>query len=105
MLGETRPISIVTAQTGRPDLPCKVLAKGPINPYQELPTKKTKDGLECEFTPTESGDSYVKVIYGEKEVPKSPYYVDVQSPVDITKVQIKGLEKRKLVLTGEGSTE
>ncbi|XP_053377764.1 filamin-A-like isoform X5 [Mercenaria mercenaria] len=93
MMGETRPISIITAPTGKPDLPCKVLAKGPRTPYKELPTKKTKDGYECAYTPTESGNNSVKVIYADKEVPKSPYHVDVQSPVDITKVQIKGLEK------------
>lgn len=105
MLGETRPISIITAPTGKPELPCKVLAKGPSTPYQELPTKKTKDGVDCEYTPTESGNNYVKVIFADKEVPKSPFHVDVQSPFDITKVEIKGLEKRKLVLMGEGRTE
>lgn len=97
MLGDTRPISVITSATGRPDLPCKVLAKGPTTPYKELPTKKTNDGYECEYKPIESGQNFVRVEYNGKEVPKSPYYVAVESPVDITKVQIKGLEKCKLL--------
>lgn len=96
MVGEARPISIITLPTGKPDLPCRVLAKGPRTQYKEIPTKKTKDGYECTYTPTESGNNSVKVEYGGKEVPKSPFEVDVQAPVDITKVEIKGLEKRKL---------
>lgn len=104
MMGETRPISIVSAPTGKPDLPCKVLAKGPSTPYKELPTKKTPDGYECAYTPTESGNNSIKVIYAEKEVPKSPFHVDVQSPVDISKVQLKGLEKRKLLKVGDQRT-
>ncbi|XP_052286873.1 filamin-A-like isoform X5 [Dreissena polymorpha] len=91
-LGETRPITIVTKPTGKPDLPCQVFAKGPTTPYKELPLKKVPDGYECVYTPQEGGDNYVKVEFAGKEVPKSPYHVQVESPVDVTKVEIKGLE-------------
>lgn len=95
-LGETRPISVVTAPTGKPDLPCRVLAKGPTGPYQELPTKKVPGGYQCLYSPKEPGNNSVKVEFAGKEVPNSPYHVNVQSDVDVTKVQIKGLESRKL---------
>lgn len=97
-LGETRPISIVTAPTGKPDLPCRVYAKGPTSPYQELPTKKVPGGYECLYTPKEGGNSSVKVEFAGKEVPKSPYHVSVEADVDVSKVQLKGLESRKFVV-------
>ncbi|XP_052780237.1 filamin-A-like isoform X2 [Mya arenaria] len=91
-LGDTRPITVVTAQTGKPDLPCRVLAKGPTTPYTELPTKKVPEGYECLYTPEEGGNNNVKVEYAGKEVPKSPYHVQVETPIDESKVEIKGLE-------------
>lgn len=54
------------------------------------------------YTPQEGGDNYVKVEFAGKEVPKSPYHVQVESPVDETKVQIKGLETRKFASTRIG---
>ncbi|KAL4226921.1 hypothetical protein ACF0H5_014899 [Mactra antiquata] len=93
MLGETRPISIITSATGRPDLPCKVLAKGPTTGFVELPTTKSQDGYECSYKPIESGQNFALIEYDGKEVPQNPYYVMVESTVDIAKVQIKGLEK------------
>ena len=101
-LGETRPIMVDTTSCGKPDAPCKVFAKGPHSPYEQLPTKKTKDGFECDYTPKESGPSSVKVEYSGKELPKSPYVVNVESDVDISKVAIKGLESRKLKLSKSG---
>ena len=67
-----------------------------------MPTKKTNDGLECTYTPTQSGPNCVKIEYNGKELPKSPYAVHVTSEIDITKVAIKGLERRKLKILKNG---
>ena len=95
LLGESRPIIVDTASTGKPELPCKVLAKGPTGPYVELPTKKVPEGYECVYKPDQSGPNSVKVEYAEQEVPKSPYHVQVDEKVDESNVEIKGLESRK----------
>lgn len=94
-LGETRPISIVTTATGKPDAPCRIFAKGPTSPYIEIPTKKTRDGYEAQYTPDEPGPNAVKVEFAEKEVSKTPFIVNVETEIDETKVQLKGLESRK----------
>lgn len=38
----------------------------------------------------------MRVNFDNKEVPDSPFKVDVVATVDLAKVQIKGLEKGKL---------
>ena len=95
-LGETRPITIDTTATGKPDVPCKLFAKGPTSPYIEIPTKKTKEGYEAEFKPEQSGPNDVKVLLAEKEVTKTPFVVNVVAEFDEKNVEIKGLESRKL---------
>jgi len=37
------------------------------------------------------------VEYAGKEVPKSPFHIQVETDVDVSKVEIKGLETRKFV--------
>ena len=96
-LGESRPISIDTTATGKPDAPCRLFAKGPNSPYTEIPTKKTKEGYEALYTPKEPGPNAVKVELAEKEVSKTPFVVNVEAEFDEKKVEVKGLESRKFI--------
>ena len=77
-LGETRKVSIITKDCGKPDLPCKVTAIAPSGQTAEVPTESSPDGYTCNFTPNEPGDYKVKVEYASKELPKSPYKVVVE---------------------------
>jgi len=70
----------------------------PKGTTKDLPVKETPEGFETTYAPLESGPHKVKVEYANKEVPKSPY------PVEVTprtkgekepKVEVKGLETRK----------
>ena len=94
-VGEKRPISVVTKNTGNPEAPCKVTSVNPKNEPTDCPVKKSKDGYETMFAPLEDGPHVVKVEVAGKEIPKSPFKVEV-AKLDLSKVDIKGLEKRKL---------
>jgi len=95
--GEKRPIRILTHGSKAPaNAPCKVLATAPNGKTTDLPTKKTPEGFETTFAPLETGPHVVRVNFDNKEVPDSPFKVDVVATVDLAKVQIKGLEKGKL---------
>ena len=92
-VGEKRPIDI---KTGKPDAPCKVTSTNPKGRPEDLPTTKTKDGYQAIFAPLEVGPYKVKVEYAGKEIPKSPFSVPVEPKTDLNKVEVKGLETRKL---------
>ena len=78
-LGQTRKISIITKDTGKPDSPCKVTVISPKGQTLELPTSQSPDGYEANFTPKEPGQYTVKVEFASKEVPKSPFTVTVET--------------------------
>jgi len=59
---------------------------------------KTRTGFETHFGPKELGTHLVHVNYDNKEVPGTPIPVDVQAVVDLNKVEIRGLEKRKCTI-------
>ena len=77
------------------DAPCKVLVKTPKGETMELPTQLTPDGYTTDFKPKDKGKHIVEITYANKEVPKSPFEVLVQT-LDLSGVKVKGLEKRKL---------
>lgn len=96
-VGEKRPVTITT---GKPDAPCKVTATNPKGKPSDVPTKKLKDGYEATFAPLEDGPYKVKVEYAGKEAPGSPFAVEVKPKVDLSSIEVKGLETRKC-LNGE----
>lgn len=67
----------------------------PAGKPTDLPTQKTKDGYEATFAPVETGPHLIKVDFDNKELPKSPYKANVEQVCDVSKVDIKGLEKRE----------
>lgn len=93
--GEKRQIFIITKATKTPGAPCSVQVTSPKGKPTDLPTKKTPEGYEALFAPLETGPHVVRVNFDNKEVPQSPFKVDVVAPADVAKVEIKGLEKRK----------
>lgn len=60
----------------------------------DLKTKPVPDGYETTFSSWDKGEHIVKVQYDGKEIPDSPLTVMVEK-LDISKVTVKGLEKRK----------
>lgn len=92
---EKRQISILTKATKAPNAPCKVVATNPNGKLMDLPTKKTKDGFEATFAPLETGPHSIRIDFDNKQVPKSPFAVNVEPGCDLSKVEIKGLEKRE----------
>lgn len=74
-VGEIRPVTIDTAQTGVVDAPCQVTSTNPVGQVRELPLKKTPKGYEAQFAPLEEGPHQVAVKYAGREVPKSPFPV------------------------------
>lgn len=85
----------VTVTGGKPEAPCKVTATSPKGKPSDIPTKKIKDGYEATFAPLEEGPYKIKVEQAGKEVPGSPFGVEVKPKTDVTKIEVKGLETRK----------
>ena len=94
-VGEARPVQINTASTGKPNAPCKVTATNPKGKTSELPTQTTPEGYQTVFAPVEEGPHKVNVNFAGKEVPKSPFSVNVEPKVDVGAVEVLGLETRK----------
>ena len=67
---------------------------------KDVPVKTTdnKDGtFTVEYEPTTPGMYTVQVYFAEKEIPKSPIKVKVESSIDVSKVTVKGLDTRKWI--------
>lgn len=80
-----------------PDTP-KITTTNPKGKPSDLPTKKVKDGFEALFAPLEEGPYKIRVEQpAGKDVPGSPFSVEVTPKTDVTKVEVKGLETRKLI--------
>ena len=87
-----RPVSVNTKPVGE-DVPCTVKVTTPKNQTSELPLKKTPEGFDTTFAPTELGPHKVTVEVAGKEVPGSPFNVPVEKKV--TSVTTKGLDTRE----------
>lgn len=90
-----RPIKIITKDTGNEDAHCKVTCTVPSGRTMFLPTKKVPEGYESMFNPKEKGPHKICFEVDGKEVPKSPITTNVEARLEIKKLQVKGLEKRK----------
>lgn len=95
-VGEERPVLVLTAPSGFEDAPCQVTATMPEGREIFLPTRRVPGGYEALFCPVQTGPHKVHVDIVGREIPKSPVLVNVESKLDIKKLQVKGLEKRKL---------
>lgn len=91
--GEKRPV-IVDTTASLQKAPVKITATSPKNRTTELKTKPTPEGYETTFSSWDKGEHVIKVEYDGKEIPDSPFRVAVEK-IDISKVQLKGLETRK----------
>ena len=92
---EIRKFMVETKAVSEFEIPCKVTASTPKGQTLFLPTKKVPEGYECTFSPKEVGPHKVKVEYAGHEVPKSPVNVTVEPKLDLKKLKVEGLEKRK----------
>lgn len=62
-----------------------------------LQVNDNEDGsFLIDYVPTSSGVHSLNCTYGGVKVPDTPIKINVQSPVDLSKVKVDGLETRKL---------
>lgn len=61
----------------------------------EIPVRVSSEGYDGQIVPTEVGPHKIDVTYGSSVVPKSPFTVNVVPGVDLSKVKVTGLDKRK----------
>lgn len=94
--GEKRPVTVDTTKAPKKDAPVKISMTNPKGRTVELKTKPVPEGHETTFASWDKGPHIVKVEYDGKEIPESPFTVVVEK-IDISKVVVKGLEKRKLL--------
>lgn len=74
--------------------PCNISALNPKGRSTNLKTKQVTEGFETVFSPWDAGVHKVKVEYAGKEIPGSPFEVDVFK-VNFNAIFVIGLEKRK----------
>lgn len=69
--------------------------------------KNPNEGFDVSWTPKETGRHKITIKYGEKEVPGSPFYVDVLGKPDPTKVKAygPGLENAYVQMPAEFTIE
>lgn len=61
-----------------------------------LQVNDNEDGsFLIDYVPTSSGVHSLNCTYGGVKVPDTPIKINVQSPVDLSKVKVDGLETRK----------
>lgn len=94
-VGEVRPIQIKTISTGRPDAPCYVTVTNPKGQNINLLMSQTTEGYQTVLAPMEPGPHKLSVNFAGKEVPRSPFMVNVEPAVDFDSIYVKGLERRK----------
>lgn len=88
---------IRTINTGKPEAPCQAIVTNPKGQKVNLLLTQTTEGYQTTFAPLEPGPHKVHVIFAGKEVPRSPFYVNVEHAIEVGAVEVSGLEKRKFV--------
>lgn len=97
-IGEKREISVITKGCGKADGPVKVTMITPSKKKVVIPVRESLETWKGQLVPTEVGPHIIEVTYGSFTVPGSPFTVNVTSTsVDLTKVKVVGLDKRKWV--------
>ena len=74
--------------------PCTINVINPKGRATNLKTKQVPDGFETVFSPWDSGLHKVKVEYVGKEIPGSPFEVEVFK-INLNAIVVTGLETRK----------
>lgn len=95
-VGERRPVYIKTINTGKPEAPCQAIMTNPKGQKVNMLLQQTTEGYQTVFSPVEPGPHKVSVSFAGKEVPRSPFAVNVEPAVNVGAVEVKGLERRKL---------
>ena len=99
--GEAITFSVLTENAGKGKL--SVVAKGPSAQYN-IDIKETKeDSYEVTFTPWEVGEHTIEILWGNSHIPKSPFTVNVENPMDATVCNATG-EGLKTAIAGQKAT-
>ena len=92
--GEKRTLLVVTTSIAMKAGPCTINVINPKGRATNLKTKQVPDGFETVFSPWDSGLHKVKVEYVGKEIPGSPFEVEVFK-INLNAIVVTGLETRK----------
>lgn len=78
-----------------PEAPCQAFFETPRGQKHSLVLTQTTEGYQTIFAPHEPGPHKLYVSFNGQEVPKSPYYVNVEHAIEVGAVEVSGLDKRK----------
>ena len=99
--GEMITFTVVAIHAGKGKL--TVRPRGPSAQYN-VDMKETKDlTYEVSFTPWEVGEHKVDVLWGDAHIPKSPFVINVDNPVDTNVCNATG-EGLKEAIAGHTAT-
>lgn len=93
--GEKRTVLVITTAIKMKAGPCNITVTNPKGRSTNLKTKQVTEGFETVFSPWDSGVHKITIEYAGKEVPGSPFEVDVFK-INLSAIFVTGLEKRKL---------
>lgn len=61
--------------------------------------------FRVEFEPSTVGTYHCSVFFADREIPSSPYNITVEPSIDVSKVQVQGLDNSKYKSTNIVPTE
>ena len=99
--GEAINFSVVSENAGKGKL--TVVAKGPSAQYTVDVKELKEDTHEVTFTPWEIGEHTVEVQWGNRDIPKSPFIINVGNPMDSSVCNATG-EGLKVAIAGHKAT-
>lgn len=94
--GEPITFSVVTENAGKGKL--AVVAKGPSAQYNMDIQQVKEDTYEVTFTPWEVGDHSIEILWGNGNIPKSPYTINVENTLDSSVCNATGDGLKKAIV-------
>ena len=88
VVGQPAPFQVFTENAGRGELDVSVRGRG-----GDLDCNILDNGdntFDCQYVPQDEGDIFVKVRWSQVMIPKSPFRVSAQPPVDASKCEASG---------------
>ncbi|XP_036387133.1 filamin-B [Megalops cyprinoides] len=93
--GKPTHFTVFTKGAGKAPLDVQFTGPGKGEPVRDFEIIDNYDySHTVKYTPVQQGDMAVAVTFGGDPIPKSPFAVGVAAPLDLSKIQVDGLENR-----------
>ncbi|KAI1890363.1 hypothetical protein AGOR_G00152960 [Albula goreensis] len=93
--GKPTHFTVYTKGAGKAPLDVQFNGSGKGEPVQDFEIIDNYDySHTVKYTPVQQGDMAVAVTFGGDPIPKSPFSVGVAAPLDLSKIQVDGLDSR-----------